>query len=63
MKRITKKIFFDFGSFLTEISQKSFLGICHVPGLSVLADVVQIYWKQAQNDHNELNSKLIESFF
>jgi hypothetical protein len=34
MKGITKKFFFDFGSILTEISQKSFLGICHVPGLS-----------------------------
>ena len=57
------KNFFDFGSFLTEISQKSFLGICHVPGLSVLADVVQIYLEKAQNDRNEINYKLIESFF
>ena len=55
MKGITKKNSFDFGSLLTEISQKSFLGICHVPGLSVLADMVQIYWEPAQNDRNELN--------
>jgi hypothetical protein len=40
---INKKKFFDFGSLLTEISQKSFLGTCHVPGLSFLAHMVQIY--------------------
>jgi hypothetical protein len=63
MKGIIKKSFFDFGSLLTEISQKSFLGTCHVPGLSFLAHMVQIYWEQAQNDRNEFNYKLIESFF
>ena len=58
MKGITKKKIFDFGSLLTEISQKPFLDICQAPGLSVLADMVQIYWEPAQNDRNEFFLKL-----
>ncbi len=40
MKGITKKIFFDFA---TEISQKSFLGICHAPPDITWDWMVQIF--------------------
>jgi hypothetical protein len=41
-ERNNQKFFFDFCSVLTKISQKSFLGICHVPSVITLAKVVQI---------------------
>jgi hypothetical protein len=42
MKGINKKIFFNFGQVLAKISQKSFLGICHVSSVITWARGVQI---------------------
>jgi hypothetical protein len=43
MKGITKKNFFDFCPILTEISQKSFLGICDAPADITWDWMVQIF--------------------
>jgi hypothetical protein len=55
MKGITKKIFLDFCTVLTKISQKSFLGICHVSSVITWDMVIQIGLEKAQNNRNELN--------
>jgi hypothetical protein len=60
---MTKKIFFNFCRVLIKISQKTFLGICHVPSVITLVRMVKIGSDYAQNDRNELNYKFIESFF
>jgi hypothetical protein len=62
MKGITKKNFLEFCLVLNKISQKSFLGICHVPSVITWDMLVQIGLEKAQNNRNELNCKLIESF-